>query len=117
MNVSAVTEQAAFLNATGVEYNLVAGTTGESVALSQSERQKLLEAWTAIAPQYNTKLIVHVGANCLEEARQLTQHAVSLNSPYIVAFAAMPTSYFKPSTVNSLNERIFCFANSQLHTD
>ena len=99
LNVSVIPEQAAFLNATGVQYAFVCGSTGESVSLSQSEREKILEAWVSIAPTYNLNLISHVGANCVEESRQLVAHAVSLNSPNIVAFAAMPTTFFKPATV------------------
>ncbi len=99
LNFSKVPEQAKFLNQTGVSYAFIAGTTGESVSLSQQEREKLLEAWINIAPTYSIKVIAHVGANCLEESRQLVAHALSLNSPNLVAFAAMSTSFFKPATV------------------
>eukprot|EP01083_Nonionella_stella_P225754 802303_1 len=112
LNLSVVPEQAAFLNATGVEYAFIAGTTGESVSLSQSERQQLLEAWLSIAPTYNTKVIAHVGANCIEESKELTKHAVSLNSSHLVAFAAMPTSFFKPVTIDALAHLMRDIANA-----
>ncbi len=99
LNLSVVKEQAAFLNASGVEYAFVAGTTGESVSLSQEEREQLLKEWISVAPKYNLKVIVHVGANCIEESRALVKHALSLNSSDLVAFASMPTSFFKPATV------------------
>merc|ERR1719242_495160 len=102
MNLSVVPNQAAFLKQTGVEYAFIAGTTGESVSLSLTERQSQLEKWIDIAADYDLKIIVHVGANSLEETRQLTQHAVSLNSPHLVAFASMPTTFFNPATIESL---------------
>lgn len=104
LNVSVVPAQAAFLQATGVEYAYIAGTSGESVSLTQSEREKLLEAWIDVAPTYGLKIIVHVGANALAETKALTRHAVSLNSPHLVAFASMPTSFFKPASVEALVE-------------
>ena len=45
LNPSAVEDQAAWLNETGVKYVFVSGTTGESVKLTLNERLSQAKAW------------------------------------------------------------------------
>lgn len=80
------------LIATGVEYVFVAGTTGESLSLTLPERLALTEAWAAM-PQ---KMIVHVGAEALDDAKALARHAKAHG---VMAMGCMPPVFFKPGNV------------------
>jgi len=62
------------LAAAGLRGAFVCGTTGEGVSLALAERRTVVERWRAAAgPDF--ALVVHVGANCLADARSLTAHA------------------------------------------
>jgi len=58
----------------GVEGFFVAGTTGEGLSLCVEERMKLLESFVNNASG-RVKVIVHVGALSIEDARKLAAHA------------------------------------------
>jgi N-acetylneuraminate lyase len=92
VDASIVPQQAAYLNATGVKYVFVSGTTGESVKLTTTERLNQAQAWVTAAKQYNLKTIIHVGAESLEDAKVMAANAVSIGAD---AIAAMPPSFFK----------------------
>jgi N-acetylneuraminate lyase len=99
LNVSVVPAQAAYLNKTGVKSVLVAGTTGESVKLTTDERKALAEAWSKAGAAYGMRIFVHVGANALDDARELARHAQSIGASGLVS---MSTTYFRPSTISQL---------------
>ena len=92
VDASIVPEQAAYLNATGVKYVFVSGTTGESVKLTTTERLNQAQAWVTAAKQYNLKTIIHVGADSLEDAKLMATNAANIGAD---AIAAMPPSFFK----------------------
>lgn len=81
-----------FLGKTGVNYVFVAGTTGESLSLTLPERLALTEAWAKM-PQ---EMIVHVGADAIEDARALARHAQAHGAK---AMGCMPPVFFKPASV------------------
>lgn len=99
VNYDAVAAQAKWLADTGVNHVLVAGTTGESVKLTQEERQLLAEEWMKHGPGLGLKIYIHVGADALESARALAEHAEKIGATGIVQ---MPGSYFRPQTVEQL---------------
>ncbi|QVL33540.1 dihydrodipicolinate synthase family protein [Telmatocola sphagniphila] len=101
LNLSVIEKQAAHLEATGVSGVFICGTTGECHSLTLQERMDLAERWSAVRRGTNLKLIVHVGANCLTESRQLAAHAQSLD---VDAIAAISPSYFKPKSLQALIE-------------
>ena len=95
LNTSVVPLQNAYLHATGVDWVFVGGTTGESLSLSLAERKALAEAWLSTS----ASVIVHVGAECLGDARSLAAHAQAHGAK---AIGAMPPTFFKPANVQAL---------------
>ena len=95
LNTSVVPLQNAYLHATGVDWVFVGGTTGESLSLSLAERKALTEAWLSTS----ASVIVHVGAECLGDARSLAAHAQAHGAK---AIGAMPPTFFKPANVQAL---------------
>lgn len=81
----------------------VAGTTGEGVSLTVSERVALAERWVAAARPLGLKVIVQVGHNSQADARQLAAHAARAGAD---AVAALAPSFFKPASAAELID--FC---------
>jgi N-acetylneuraminate lyase len=98
LNLDAVEPYAALLVRSGVVGAFVGGTTGESLSLAIEERMLLTEAWTDAAPD-GLRVIVHAGAESLEEARMLAGHAADCGARGV---AAMPPTFFKPDGVEGL---------------
>lgn len=99
LNLAAVERQAAHLVAHKIPYAFIAGTTGESSSLAVEERLALAERWMAVVRGTPLKVIVHVGANALVDARRLAAQAQQLGAS---ATAALAPSYFKPRDVAAL---------------
>lgn len=99
LNLKAVPSMAEYQKKTGVKGVFVGGTTGDSLALSMSERKALAEAWVEPAKANGLLLIVHVGAEALADAVELTAHAEKIGAQ---AVGCMASVFFKPATVDSL---------------
>lgn len=99
LNLSVVDQQAAWLNHTGVHWVFVAGTTGESMKLTVSERKTLAEKWVSVSPKYGIKVIVHVGIDSIVEAMGLAAHAQAIGA---TAIGSMPSVLFKSPNVEAL---------------
>lgn len=99
LNLSAVEKQAEDLSRSGVSAVFVAGTTGENHSLTVEERLGLTKRWSEVVRGAGLRLVVHVGANCLADARALAAQAQALGAD---AIAAMAPSYFKPRSVDAL---------------
>lgn len=82
----------------GVDGVFVNGTTGESHSLDAVERRQLAERWVAVLRGTSLRCIIHVGSNCLREARDLAVHAQQIGATGI---AALAPSYFKPADVEA----------------
>jgi len=80
---------------TGVKNVFVGGTTGESLSLTLPERLALTEAWARM-PQ---TMIVHVGAEAIEDSKTLSRHAHANGAK---AIGYMPSVFFKPANVDIL---------------
>lgn len=89
---------AEFLGKNGIAGAFVNGTTGEGSSLTTTERKTVAEAWVAAAPP-ELRVLIHVGHNSLEEARELAAHAQQIGAS---GFAALAPSFFKPGSVESL---------------
>ena len=59
----------------------VGGTTGEFSSLTVEERLALTARWADVVKGTPTRLVVHVGANCLADAKQLAAHATRRSAP------------------------------------
>jgi N-acetylneuraminate lyase len=99
LNLAIVEKQAAHLLANGVKFAFICGTTGESHSLTMEERRALAVRWMEVARGSELKVIVHVGANCLADARALATQAQSLGA---AATSALAPSYFKPKNIATL---------------
>jgi N-acetylneuraminate lyase len=99
LNLPAVEPLAAYLLRQGITTVFIAGTTGENHSLSLAERLALTERWVEIARGTPLKIVVHVGGNCLSDARALAAQAQALGA---IAMAATSPSYYKPRQVDTL---------------
>lgn len=77
----------------------IGGSTGESQSLSYEERCQLTERWVEATRGTALKVVVHVGSNCLADAKNLAAQADKLGA---AAIAAIAPYYFKPRTLENL---------------
>lgn len=99
LQLDAVEAQAAHLLRNGVGTAFVGGTTGESASLTLDERMELTRRWIEVARGTGLRVVVHVGSNCLEDARKLAAQAGMLEAD---AISAIAPSYFKPGSIDTL---------------
>lgn len=99
LNLAAVERQAQYLLRDGVGAAFIGGTTGECHSLTVEERLALALRWSEVIRGTELRLVVHVGSNCLADARALAVQARSLGA---TAIAALAPSYFKPGSVDAL---------------
>ncbi len=99
LNLSIVEKQAAHLLANDVGTVFIGGTTGESSSLCLEERHLLAKYWMEVTRGTTLRVVVHVGANALRDARELAADAQALGAH---AIAALSPSYFKPRTLDLL---------------
>jgi N-acetylneuraminate lyase len=99
LNLAALSRQAEHLMKTGVGAVFVSGTTGESASLTLDERILLVRRWADVTRGTPLKLIVHVGGNCIEDARTLATLSQSLGA---AAISAVAPTYFKPRDLEAL---------------
>lgn len=99
LNLATVEKQAAHLLANQVRFTFIGGSTGESHSLSLEERRQLAQRWMEVTRGTQLQVVVHVGSNCLADARALAAQAESLGA---LAVAALTPSYFKPASVDTL---------------
>ncbi|MEO7319702.1 MAG: dihydrodipicolinate synthase family protein [Chthoniobacteraceae bacterium] len=99
LNLAAVEQQAAHLLKNGIGAVFIGGTTGESSSLSLDERLALAQRWCEVARGTALRVVVHVGSNCLADARALAAHSQALGA---AAIAALAPSYFKPRSLDAL---------------
>jgi N-acetylneuraminate lyase len=101
LNLKVVEKQAAFQLSKGVSTVFVGGSTGESHSLTYDERHLLAKCWMAVTKGTAMRVVVHVGANCIADAKALAEQAEDLGAAAIAALAPM---YFKPKNVAVLVE-------------
>ena len=70
LNLDIVEPQVAHLLQHGLTTAFIGGSTGESQSLSLDERSQLARRWFEITRGTPLKVIVHVGSNCLADARR-----------------------------------------------
>lgn len=99
LNLAGVEQQAEHLKRNGVTTAFIGGSTGESHSLNVEERLALARRWSEVAHGAGLRLVVHVGSNCLTDARTLAAQAQQLGAD---AIAALSPSYFKPRSLDAL---------------
>ena len=95
----AIDAYAASLRADGVNGVFVTGTAGMSMSLSVPERKRLVESWTKAGEKYSLEVLAHIGAQSLEDSKELARHAEEAG---VVAISAMAPAFFKPASVKEL---------------
>ena len=99
LNLSAIEAQAEHLSRDGVRAAFIGGSTGECHSLTVEERLALARRWSEVVRGSSLGLVVHVGSNCLADARALASQAEGLGAS---ALSALAPSYFKPRTLEDL---------------
>ncbi|QIF04469.1 dihydrodipicolinate synthase family protein [Roseimicrobium sp. ORNL1] len=99
LHLDAVEPLAAHLLKWNIGSVFIGGSTGESHSLTLAERNALTERWISVVKGTPLRVIVHVGANCLEDAASLAAHAQQHGA---AAISALSPSYFKPRSVDVL---------------
>jgi N-acetylneuraminate lyase len=99
LNLAAVEKQAAHFLQNNVATIFICGSTGECHSLSLEERRALAARWFEAARGTSLKIVVHVGSNCLADARALAAQAQALGA---IAISALAPSYFKPRSLDTL---------------
>lgn len=87
------------LIADGVSGVFVGGTSGECHSFSCQERMDVAARWSEVTRGADFKIVVHVGANALPEARMMASHAEQSGA---AAIASMSPFFFKPERVEAL---------------
>ncbi|MBM3984042.1 MAG: N-acetylneuraminate lyase [Planctomycetes bacterium] len=98
-NESNIEKQVEHFHRNGVKTVFIGGSTGESHSLTVEERMALALRWSEVVRGTGLRLVVHVGSNCLADARSLAAQAQELRAD---AIAALAPSYFKPKSLDSL---------------
>ena len=99
LNLAVIELQASHLLANGLKTVFIGGSTGESHSLAYDERRQLAQRWADVARGTELRVVVHVGSNCLAEARLLALQSAGLGA---AAIAALAPSYFKPRSLDTL---------------
>jgi N-acetylneuraminate lyase len=109
LHLGAVELQAERLAADGVDGVFVCGTTGEASSMTTAERMSLATRWSEVLRGSPVQLLVHVGTNCVEDAKSLARHATTLGAG---GFAAVAPCYFKPADIRTLLEVMAAIAGA-----
>jgi len=99
LNLTVLESQAEHLSRAGVNSVFIGGSTGESHSLTVVERLELAKRWSEVIRGSELQLIVHVGSNCIHDARELAKQAQVLGAK---AISALSPSYFKPKSIDAL---------------
>jgi N-acetylneuraminate lyase len=99
LNLTVVEKQADHLHRSGIATVFVGGTTGESHSLTIDERMALAKQWSEVVQGSHLRLVIHVGSNCIADAKALASQAQTLEAS---AIAALSPSYFKPKSLDDL---------------
>ncbi len=99
LNLAVIEQQASHLLANGIGTVFIGGSTGESHSLSLDERRALAQRWVDVARGTALRIVVHVGSNCLHDAKVLAEQAQKLGA---VAISSLAPSYFKPRNLEAL---------------
>ena len=95
---SKISAYARYLKSCGVSGVFVNGTTGEGSSLTIEERMTLANAWISEKSD-GFRVMIHVGHNCLSDAKTLAQHAQQSNAD---AIGLMAPSFLKPESLEAL---------------
>ncbi|MEG3660139.1 dihydrodipicolinate synthase family protein [Arenibacter palladensis] len=100
VSVKNVPSYAEHLKKTGVKGVFVAGTTGEGMLMTDTERLEVIEAWAAQKSE-DFRIIAHAGSTSISSAKFLASESAKLGAE---AIAIMAPPFLAPKGVNELVE-------------
>ena len=100
VNLKNVPSYAEHLKMTGVKGVFVAGTTGEGMLMTDTERLEVIEAWISQKSD-NFKVIAHAGSTSIESAKVLASESARMGAQ---AIAIMGPPFLPPKGVVELVE-------------
>ena len=103
INLEPIPAMVEHLSKCSISAIFINGTTGEGPSLTEEERITLAESFVHETKKYNIKSIIHVGHESLQSASNFAAHANQIGADCI---SAVPTSYFKPSSLNTLVDHL-----------
>lgn len=112
LNLRGIETQAEWLQSVGIQGAFINGTTGEGPSLTLEERRNVAQRWCDVLRGSGLEVLVHVGAESLEDSKALARHAQAVGASAISCFAP---SYYKPYTVADLVR--FCRAVAETAPD
>jgi N-acetylneuraminate lyase len=98
LNLDAIGPLTEHLLTGGIAGLFVCGSTGEGMSLTSDERRQIAESYVK-ATAGRVPVIVHVGHNSLNDARELAAHAQQIGAD---AVSATSPSYYKPNSTSAL---------------
>ncbi|QGJ70967.1 Dihydrodipicolinate synthase/N-acetylneuraminate lyase [Planctomycetales bacterium 10988] len=98
LHLEAIPSLVEHLISEGVSGLYVLGSTGEGLSLTQDERFQVAEAYVKAAAK-RIPVLIHVGSECLSQARSLAIHAAIIEADGISAVSPV---YFKPNSLTTL---------------
>ncbi|GBP17918.1 N-acetylneuraminate lyase [Eumeta japonica] len=99
INYDIIPKYAEFLVKSGIKSILVGGTTGEHMALSVTDRKKIIDAWVKAGKPLKLHLQVQVGGAPLRDVLDLAKYCELAG---VDSLLTLPELYFKPTDVDSL---------------
>lgn len=87
VDLNPIAAYAAMLQKNGLIGVFINGSSGEGYMLTVEERLKLAEKWIEVASE-GFKVIVHVGATCIQDSYRMAQHAQAIGAFGIGAMAS-----------------------------
>jgi len=100
LDLKVIPQYAKYLAKRNITNIMPAGSNGESLSLTLSERKALAEAWAAAACP-GQRIYVHIGSESIVDSVALAKHAAGVQG--ISGILAMTPAYFKP-TVETLHD-------------
>ena len=101
LNPGMVEQQAGHLLKHHLTTAFIGGSTGESHSLTLAERRQLAQRWSEVARGTPLQVMVHVGSNCLEDAKALATQAGQFGA---LAISTLSPSHFRPANLTVLIE-------------
>ena len=92
----------------GLNALFINGTTGEGPSMTEDERRQAAECYTVAAKKQSLTSIIHVGHDSISVSANLAAHAAQIGADCI---AAVPPSYFKPSSLDGLIDHLAIIAS------
>jgi len=111
LDLKVIPQYAKYLAKRNITNIMPAGSNGESLSLTLSERKALAEAWAAAACP-GQRIYVHIGSESIVDSVALAKHAAGVQG--ISGILAMTPAYFKP-TVNFARFPRHCSQSSSHH--